>query len=313
MEGGNVVSAAVSPNGRRVASEGRDRTILISDVESGRPVTRLLGNDAEVSVLAFSPDGQRLASASWTRPQNVRDSDPPREELSEFRLWDAVTGSLISVAKARVHSIAFSPDNRRIVSGLTNGIRLWDATSGESIKELLGGRTDSVETVAFSPDGRLIASGQEKTIRLWDSQTGRAIGEPLHGHRGQIWTVAFSPDGRYLVSGDHEKTIRVWDTRSGQPLGPTLEGHTDRLTAVAFSPDGLSIVSAAADNTVRRWPGPRAWAGALCSKVTRNLSPKEWREWVSAEIPYECQCSGLPVPADDGLVEQSRTCNVKSP
>ena len=73
----------------------------------------------------------------------------------------------------------------------------------------------------------------------------------------------------------------------------------------------LSIVSAAVDKTVRRWPAPKAWAGALCSKVTRNLSDKEWREWISPEIPYECQCSGLPIPVDDGQVDQSPTCNVR--
>jgi WD40 repeat protein len=308
MDSGAVTTAAFSPDSRRVAASSSDYTIRIWDVGTGHPIGRLVGHDADVFTLAFSADGQRLASASVKIARNIRDSDPPRPEESQFRLWDVLTGSLVSLSRVRVWSVAFSPDNRRIVSGLNDRLRLWDA-SGESLSDLE--HNGIVGSVAFSPDGSLIASGQDKTIQLWDSQTGKAIGAPLQGHRGLVETITFSPDGRQLVSGDADKTIRVWDTRSGQPLGPTLEGHTGSLTAVAFSRDGLSIVSAATDNTVRRWPAPKAWADVLCSKITRNLSDKEWREWVSSEIPYECQCSGLPIPADDRHVEQSKTCNVK--
>ncbi len=44
---------------------------------------------------------------------------------------------------------------------------------------------------------------------------------------------------------------------------------------------------------------PKAWPDELCAKLTRNMSRKQWREWVSADIPYTCQCPGLPIPPDD--------------
>jgi hypothetical protein len=56
---------------------------------------------------------------------------------------------------------------------------------------------------------------------------------------------------------------------------------------------------------------PKAWPDELCKKLTRNMSRKEWREWVSPEIPYTCQCAGLPIPADDGSISPSaETCEV---
>jgi hypothetical protein len=48
----------------------------------------------------------------------------------------------------------------------------------------------------------------------------------------------------------------------------------------------------------RLWPVLDGWADALCKKLPRNLSRKEWRDWVSADIDYIEQCPGLPIPPD---------------
>ena len=71
------------------------------------------------------------------------------------------------------------------------------------------------------------------------------------------------------------------------------------LSSVALSPDGRTIVSGSDDNTVRLWSVLESWADALCAKLPRNMSRKEWREWVGTELSYTCQCPGLPVPPDD--------------
>jgi WD40 repeat protein len=70
------------------------------------------------------------------------------------------------------------------------------------------------------------------------------------------------------------------------------------VESVAFSPDGARIVSGSSDSTLRLWPVLEAWADALCSKLPRNMSHKEWREWVSPDIDYIEQCPGKPVPKD---------------
>ena len=70
------------------------------------------------------------------------------------------------------------------------------------------------------------------------------------------------------------------------------------MTSVAFSPDGRRIASGSGDNTVRLWPGPAAWPDLLCDKLTANMSHKQWRDWVSPDIPYITQCPGLPIAPD---------------
>jgi WD40 repeat protein len=101
-----------------------------------------------------------------------------------------------------VASIAFSPDDRHIVSGSDDKtVRVWDAQTGHSLMDPLKGHDDWVTSVAFSADGRHIVSGSyDETVRVWDAQMGQSVVDPLKGHDHWIASVAFSPDGRHIIS-----------------------------------------------------------------------------------------------------------------
>ena len=111
----------------------------------------------------------------------------------------------------------------------------------------------------------------------------------------EVGAVAFNPNGRTIVTGSWDNTLRLWDVDTGQPIGAPLQGHTDSVRSVVFSPDGTLIVSGSGDKTLRLWNAPKAWPDELCKKLTRNMSHKQWREWVSPEIDYRVQCPGLPI------------------
>ncbi|PVG03761.1 WD40 repeat-like protein [Serendipita vermifera] len=155
----------------------------------------------------------------------------------------------------KIKSVAFSSNNRRIVSGSAdNTILLWDAETGEPLAKPMKGHTSSVTSVAFSADDHYIVSGSaDETIRIWDAKTGQPLGEPLQGHTNWVRSVAFSPDGCRIVSGSADKTLRLWDAKTGQLWGEPIQGHTALVTSVAFSPDSRQIVSASEDKTIRLW------------------------------------------------------------
>ena len=119
--------------------------------------------------------------------------------------------------------------------------------------------------------------------------------------REPIWRVAFSPDGRSILtasSGYGRGDARLWNASTGQPVAPPLP-HGGSVMGAAFSPDGRRIVSGSDDKTLRLWAVFEGWADALCSKLGRNMSHKEWQDWISPEIEYKKQCPGLPIPPDE--------------
>jgi WD40 repeat protein/tetratricopeptide (TPR) repeat protein/tRNA A-37 threonylcarbamoyl transferase component Bud32 len=155
-----------------------------------------------------------------------------------------------------VHSVAFSPNGKRIASGSRDQtVKVWDVQSGQEVLSLQG-HTGSVYSVVFSPDGKRLASGvgeygKPGEVKVWDAQTGRQV-LALQGHTGYVWSVAFSPDGRRLATGSGDKTVKVWDAQTGQE-NLALKGHTNVVTSVAFSPDGKRLASGSWDSTVKVW------------------------------------------------------------
>jgi hypothetical protein len=146
--------------------------------------------------------------------------------------------------QAGIRAIAFSPDEKFLVSVSYEDIQLWSTQCGRALETQLGYR-DEILAVAFPPYGPIL-----------DIQTG-PIGiflERLVGHESGVSAIAFSPDGNILASGSADKSIRLWDMHSGQAL-QTLRGHVSRVSAIAFSPNGKILASGSSYGTIRIWDG----------------------------------------------------------
>ena len=274
-----VVSVTFSPNGQTLASGSADQTVRLWDVanilsdpadaalDRGQSLKTFMGHTSTVLSVAFSPDGQTLASGSFGQT---------------LRLWDVNTGQCLKTLAGHTRgilSVAFSPNGQTLASGsVDQTVRLWnianvssaEATTldtGQSLKTLVG-HTNVVHSVAFNPDGQTLASGSfDQTLRLWDVNTGQCL-KTLAGHSKVIWAVAFSPDGKTLASGSTDQTAHLWDARTGQSL-QRLVGHAHQVRSVAFSPDGQILVSSSEDQTVRLWDvaNPRGLDSGQCLKT----------------------------------------------
>ena len=230
---------------------GWKEAIRLWDVRSGLHLRTFDGNMVRLSSVAFSPDGNTLASGATIFPSNEGGI------LPLIQLWDVRHGQHRQILEGltdEVFTVAFSPDGGTLA---TSGgwsdytIRLWDVHTAQLLRTI-GGHTERVSSAAFSPDGGTLATtSHDCTIQLWEVRTGYYL-QTLPGHTGPVYTAVFSPDGGTLASASSDGTIRLWNAHTGE-YQQTLEGHMGPVTAVAFSPDGGTLASGSFDGTILLW------------------------------------------------------------
>jgi WD40 repeat protein len=258
---GSVWCVAFSPDGRRAASGGADRTLRVWDLEADRQIACLRGHSGEVHCVAFLPDN-RLISGGYD---------------TTVRVWDLDGGTELRRLEGHnflVESLSVSPDGRRVLTadgpeirqgvwlrGPNHSIRLWDLESGREV-EHFGHIPGAVGAVAFSPDGTRALSGGplDSTLRLWrlsdkkdlppvtPGQVRRFEGPP----GAAIHAVAFSPDGKRLAGAGDDQAVWLWDV-AGNRDPATLQGHTLAVQCLAWSADGRRLLSGSSDGTLRLW------------------------------------------------------------
>ena len=195
----------------------------------------LRGHSADVTVVAWCPDGGRLAAASADQTA---------------RIWstDGTALAVLTGHAGGVNTIVWSPDGTRLATASADQtVCIW-STDGTVLHKLVG-HTATVNALAWSPDGTLLASASyDGTARVWS-----ANGTYLHvlaGHTDRIYAVAWSPDGTQLATASHDQSVRTWSA-DGIALSE-LTGHAGAVTAVDWSPDGTQLASAAGQ-TARIW------------------------------------------------------------
>jgi WD40 repeat protein len=248
---GEVHGVAFSPDGKRIVTGSIDGTAKLWDAATGRELFALEGHTSQVLDVAYSPDGRRIVTCAgeWSGRGPV--------PVNVVKVWDAATGRELVDLKGlthRVFSVGFSPDSKRIVTGINDGTgKVWDAATGRELLALGSKEYGSgLLSVAYSPDGQRIVTGSENySVKVWDAATGHEI-LALKGHTAQVSGVAFSPDGLLIVSGSYDRTVKVWDAATGQELR-VLKGHAGYVRDVAFSPDGKRIVTGSDDTTAKAW------------------------------------------------------------
>jgi len=199
----------------------------------------------------------------------------------EVRLWRGVGQTLHRVWQAHTDiatALAFSPDERLLASGSTDGsVKLWDVESGAALWS--GGHSGAI-CLAIASDGGLLASGGlDATFRLWDPKLGTLIQEVPHP--GPVSALAWSPDGHLLATGDDAGTIRLWEIGPSRPATcvESLVEHNSWVWGLAFAPDESLLASASWDGSVKLWELGEAGSLRLRQTLlghTQQVQPVAW-------------------------------------
>jgi len=246
---------AMSPSGRRgpaLSPDGKqllraiERGVSVLDTVTGKERGRLEGHAAELSVIAFSSNGQRIATV---------------DEAGLIRLWDAATLRPLNVPQGHRSAVTFaqlSPDGKRLVTAVDGeSVRVWDARTGKELRAFAA-KVDGPRPT-FTPDGLAVVFRETDRLLARDVLTGleRSLPGEMANHRagGAVLSAdgkAVSPNGRVVVESSWNNRVVVVEVATGQ-VRRSLVSHHDVIRVLGFTPDGTRLLTAGADHTVLVW------------------------------------------------------------
>ncbi|TPN55172.1 MULTISPECIES: caspase family protein [unclassified Mesorhizobium] len=236
------------------------------------------GHSAQVTDLAFTPDGEDIVSAS---------------DDKTIRIWDwqsgvtlrTIRGYLGNGSDGKIFAVAVSPDGKTIAAGGYFGVglgdkppygdvRLFDFATGK-MKAVLKAADYAIYDLAFSPDGKtLTAGGGDGMVYLWrtddTSVTGWTLDKKLDADSWHIDKLAFAAGGTRLAAATTDNGIRLWDVAKGEEIALPAEAEQLRdisVQALATSPDGSLFATGSKDGQVQLW---RAADGTLARTMPKQ-------------------------------------------
>jgi WD40 repeat protein/DNA-binding SARP family transcriptional activator len=320
-----LVSHAVSPDGRQVAVGRRDGRIVLTDARTLRPLRTFPGVPrGHIRGVAFAPGGRLLAVGGDDGYLALL--DPRRGSVVErlgghngsevltptfsadgrrmltmsysdiIQIWTLEAGRPSGAprrysASPGIDAASLSPDGRTFAITGPLGVQIIDAETLRTRATLRG--SDTVRRLAgFTPDGRYVIGGSSKGTRLWSTRTFRPASPLLTGHTGDVLAASTSPDGRILATGSQDGTVRLYDLRTYQPIGAPLPAVPNRPVVPAFASDGAYLFAFTNAGREFRWDvRPSTWERQACAIAGRRLTRAEWADTLPGR-EYRPACAG---------------------
>jgi WD40 repeat protein len=235
-----------SPDSKLLAIAGMDndtkvgeaatKEIKVWDTATGQLKFVTSGSDAfswywEGPSDLFSPDGSIVATTYTERNYGGNLT------ANSVKLWSSKDGLLLRILDHARAPVKFSPDGKRLVTGLVHWdddgtwgfvAEIWNVETGK-LEMRLSDPKGSLDEIFWSPDGRTLATtgGGKYTLTLWDSESGRQktqtrlvrnhCYDPLGDCISDQDYVSFSPDSRFVIAAN-KKSLRLIDARTGTVL-----------------------------------------------------------------------------------------------
>jgi WD40 repeat protein len=273
---GLFTAVAFGPDSR-IASGMSDGSTIVWELSArgAEPILSLVGHDAAVDMVDFSPDGTRLVTSSDDGEVKVWDVTP----TGGGHEWLTVPGA---------GGLAYSPDGARLAVGSEDGdVHVYDATNGKEML-VLKGHQGRVNAIAFDPSGSTLATAGfvDGKARVWDATSGDELAKvdqarsqryaggrcPLYRTSlEQVFDVAFSPDGAVLATGGWggPSSTLVWDPATGERFSLLFEDPEQDPwgRSVDFSPDGRLVAGEGSDDVF-------VWSVEGAGLVARMRAPQ---------------------------------------
>lgn len=250
----NPHAVVLSPDGVTVAaavSTGSNERVALRDMTAGTtrylPATGYV-TTGDLTSLAWSPDGQSLATADTT---------------GAVKIWNVAAGAPVmnwnpSTSGSGVSGLAWSPDGRYLATTFNSsgeGMSLWSTADWSLAKAF---PAPSSSRVAWSADSSMVVGARFSEILLWSAE-----GDTRSFEANSCSDASFDPTGAKIVARCQGQAT-VWDVSSGATLFTASVPHGASVFDVSWSPNAAAIAVGGYDG--------RAWlVDADTRKVVRSF------------------------------------------
>ncbi|XP_055678283.1 periodic tryptophan protein 2 homolog [Lutzomyia longipalpis] len=215
--------------------------LLVWEWQSENYVMKQQGHSSDMSCLAYSPDGQFIATGG---------------EDGKVKIWNLHTGFCFvtfSDHAGPVTAVEFSRNRKFLISASLDGtVRAFDMLRQRNFRTFTTPQPTQFSSVALDCSGELIAAGSQDVfeIYVWSVKLGKLL-EVLSGHEAPVVALAFSPipTSSTLVSGSWDKTLKVWNCLETSADHESIDLMSDAV-AVAFHPAGEEVAVATINGNI---------------------------------------------------------------
>jgi WD40 repeat protein len=247
---GEVYAVACSPTDNTlVATGGGDDKAFLWRINQGDWAAHLGGHKDSVASLAFSADGQMLASGGIEEEEDGG---------GIIQIWDAPSGNLrhsLEGPGGPIEWVRWHPRGHLLLAGSEDKtVWMWNADSGAYLNNFIG-HSASVTCGDFTPDGKTICTGSDdKTMRIWNPRSGEARVVAGHQyHTDGLTCLAISSDSNLAITGSKDGSVHVVNITTGKVVN-SLPSHTDSIECVACAPsDPWAAATGSMDKKLIIW------------------------------------------------------------
>ena len=251
------------------------------------PVLTFASHQQTVRVVAWSPDGQYLASGGDDGLLLVWGTDGMVRQRMSY--------------PAAVTALAWSPESKRLVTGAGNQVSFLTALTGTVLTSFPHDHLATVTSLAWTAHNQqqVVSGALDQRAIIWQT----TLYQPqtvFTRHTAPIEAVSWAADGQTVASSSHGGVVRVWNAESGREVHPLYQDAPLPMRAAAFAPTGTQLAVGGDDGIIR------LWNGFMCQHTGAiNASP------ICIDTPMRLHSSHSPIrslawsPDDRYLVSSS--------
>jgi hypothetical protein len=200
-----VLAADIRPDQSQVALGGPSRFVKIFSTKNNDLQHKIKKHTDWVTAVAFSPNGQWLASADRNGGISIWDPDNGQELFT------------LGGHKSAVTALSWRGDSKLLASSSEDGtIKLWEMQEGKQAKNW-NAHGGGAQSVTYAHDGRLVSAGRDNAVNLWNASGAKE--RNLEGSFDLPLRAVFSSDDKRIFASDFSGHVGVWTAADGKRVG----------------------------------------------------------------------------------------------